>query len=186
MVLLNDGTGHFSELPGALPPKPFGPDAIGLDPTPLDINGDGRPDLVIGYTKGNPFYLGRWIQVLINNGDGTFRDETASRLPQSDNSDAWPVFFYPRDLEHNGRMGLGVRTSGNTGPLLYLLDQNGDFQPGPTISQSSDVQAWAFIDAKGNGSNDIVGMWSTATCGCGPSCARRRHRPPRRRCRTSG
>ena len=158
VVLLNDGTGHFNLLPGALPAKPFGPDAIGLDPTPLDINGDGRPDLVIGYTKGNPFYRGRWIQVLINNGDGTFRDETASRLPQSDNSDAWPVFFYPRDLEHNGRIGLGVRTSGGTGPLLYLLDQNGNFQPGPAISQSSGVQAWAFIDAKGDGSNDIVGV----------------------------
>ena len=163
-VLLNDGTGHFSELPGALPAKPFGPDANGLDPTPLDINGDGRPDLVIGYTKQNPFYRGRWIQVLINNGDGTFRDETASRLPQSDNSDPWPVFFLPRDLEHNGRVGLGVQTSGNTEPLLYLPDQNGDFQPGPAVpavGQGIGVNAWTFIDAKGDGSNDIVGvMWN--------------------------
>jgi FG-GAP-like repeat/FG-GAP repeat len=157
LVLLNDGTGHFSELPGALPAKPFGPDAIGLDPTPLDINGDGRPDLVIGFTKGTPFYVGRWIQVLINNGDGTFGDETASRLPQSDNSDGWPVFFQPRDLEHNGRMGLGVQTSGvgSGAPLLYLLDQNGDFQPGPPLGFG--VSAWSFIDAKGDGSNDIVG-----------------------------
>ena len=58
VVLLNDGTGHFSELPGALPAKPFGPDAIGFDPTPLDINADGHPDLVISYTKSNPFYTG--------------------------------------------------------------------------------------------------------------------------------
>jgi FG-GAP-like repeat len=158
LVLLNDGTGHFSELPGALPAKPFGPDAIGLDPTPLDINGDGRPDLVIGFTKGNPFYVGRWIQVLINNGDGTFRDETATRLPQSDNSDGWPVFFQPRDLEHNGRIGFGLQTSGvgSGAPLLYLLDKNGDFQPGPPVGFG--VSAWAFIDAKGDGSNDIVGV----------------------------
>ena len=158
LVLLNDGSGHFSVLPGALPAKPFGPDAIGLDPTQVDINGDGYPDLVIGYTKGNPFYVGRWIQVLINNGDGTFRDETATRLPQSDNSDSWPVFFYPRDLEHNGRMGLGVQTNGdgNLAPQLYLLGQNGDFQPGRSVGVG--VQAWTFIDPKGDGSNDIVGV----------------------------
>lgn len=87
VVLLNDGTGHFIELPGALPAKPFGTDAIGFDPTALDVNRDGHPDLVVSYTKGNPFYVGRWIQVLINNGNGTFQDQTASRLPQSDNSD---------------------------------------------------------------------------------------------------
>jgi hypothetical protein len=44
-------------------------------------------------------------------------------------------------------------------PLLYLLDQNGDFQPGPAVGVN--VQAWAFIDANGDGSNDIVGVtWS--------------------------
>jgi FG-GAP-like repeat len=161
VVLLNDGTGHFSELPGALPAKPFGPDAIGFDPTPLDINGDGHPDLVISYTKGNPNYVGRWMQVLINNGNGTFRDETASRLPQSDNSDSWAEWFHPRDLQHNGQPDFGVQANPLFGgpPLLYLLDQNGSFQPGPAIGFS--VIAWAFIDAKGDGSNDIVGVTQT-------------------------
>lgn len=39
---------------------------------------------------------------------------------------------------------------------MYLLDQNGSFHPGPAIGVS--VLAWAFIDAKSNGSNDIVGV----------------------------
>jgi hypothetical protein len=161
VVLVNDGTGHFSELPGALPAKPFGPDAIGFDPTPLDINGDGRPDLVISYTKGNPFYVGRWTQVLVNNGDGTFRDETASRLPQSDNSLSWTEFFHSGDLEHNGRTGLGLQTNPLWGgpPLLYLLDQSGVFQPGPVVGGA--FETWAFIDAEGDGSNDVVGVDSS-------------------------
>ena len=158
VVLLNDGTGQFTELPGGLPSKPFGTDAIGFDPTTLDINRDGHPDLVISYTKGNPFYVGRWIQVLINNGDGTFRAETGSRMPQSDNSDPWAEWIQPRDLQHNGSTDFGLQANPLLGgpPLLYLLDQNGSFQPGPAVGVS--VLAWAFIDAKGDGSNDIVGV----------------------------
>ena len=158
VVLLNDGTGHFTELAGALPPKPFGTDAIGFDPTTLDINRDGHPGLVISYTKGNPFYVGRWIQVLINNGNGTFEDETASRLPQSDNSDPWAEWIQPRDLQHDGSTDFGLQANPLLGgpPLLYLLDQNGSFHQGPAIGVS--VLAWAFIDPKADGSNDIVGV----------------------------
>ena len=158
VVLLNDGTGHFTLLPNALPPKPFGPDAIGLGPISFDINGDGHPDLLIGYTKNNPFYVGRWIQVLINNGDGTFSDQTASILPQSDNSDTWPEFFRLADLQRTGHMDFGVVTNGNgdDSPHLYLRDQNGNFEPGPTIGMS--FQAWAFADATGDGSNDIIAV----------------------------
>lgn len=157
-VLLNDGTGHFKVLPNALPAKPFGPDAIGLGPISFDINGDGHPDLLIGYTKNNPFYVGRWIQVLINNGDGTFSDQTAAFLPQSDNSDTWPEFFRVSDLQRSGNLDFGVVTNGNgdDSPHLYLRDQNGNFTPGPTLI--ANFQAWAFIDATGDGSNDIIGV----------------------------
>lgn len=155
VVLLNDGIGHFTLLSNALPAKPFGPDAIGLDPTSFDINGDGHPDLLIGYTKNNPFFVGRWIQVLINNGDGTFSDQTASFLPQSDNSAAWPAFFRLADLQRTGHMDFGVVTSDFSADL-YLRDQNDNFQPGPAIGMSA--QAWAFIDATGDGSNDIIGV----------------------------
>jgi hypothetical protein len=160
VVLLNDGTGHFTLLPNALPAKPFAPDAIGFDPTAFDINGNGRLDLLIGYTKNNPFDVGRWIQVLINNGDGTFSDKTASFLPQSDNSDGWPEFFRLADLQRTGHMDFGVVTNGGDYSAdLYLRNQNDNFQPGPAIGTY--VQAWAFIDATGDGSNDIIGVHST-------------------------
>lgn len=158
VVLLNDGTGHFTVLAGALPAKPFGPDASALDIAALDINHDPHRDLLIAFTKGNPFYVGRWIQVLVNNGDGTFRDETSSRLPQVDNNDAWPVFFKLRDLNRDGRTDFGVLVNGGAtvAPApFFVADALGVFQAGPTANVGS---VWTFIDARGDGSNDILSV----------------------------
>ena len=44
-----------------------------------DINGDGLLDVVIAQGKVDPYYVGRNIQILINNGEG-FDDETDSRI----------------------------------------------------------------------------------------------------------
>jgi hypothetical protein len=156
VVLLNDGTGHFTVLAGALPAKPFGPDAIALDIAALDANHDPHPDLLIAFTKGNPFYVGRWIQVLVNNGDGTFDDETSTRLPQSDNSDGWPVFIELRDLNRDGRMDFGVQVAGGGSSPLFIADEAGAFHPGPLVNAGGPV--WTFIDALGDGSNDILSV----------------------------
>ena len=156
VVLRGDGTGNFAALAGALPAKPFGPNAIALDIAALDVNHDPHPDLLIAFTKGDPFYVGRWIQVLVNNGDGTFDDETSTRWPQSDNSDPWPVFFELRDLNRDGRMDLGVPVSGGGSSPLFIADEAGAFHPGPLVNAGGHV--WTFIDARGDGSNDILAV----------------------------
>lgn len=127
-VLLNDGHGHFTPLPGAMPAKPFAPDAEALAAAPVDLNGDGHIDLLLAFTKGTPFYVGRWIQVLIGNGDGTFRDETATRLPQSDNAFPWPYALRVGDLNGDGKPDLAVATAEGA-PALYLNRGNGTFTP---------------------------------------------------------
>jgi hypothetical protein len=130
-VLLNDGTGHFSRLDGAMPPKPFGGHAEGLAVQPVDLNGDGKPDLILAFTKTSPFYVGRWIQILINNGDGTFRDETTARLPpQADNSDAWPYAIEVADLNNDGKPDFGVTAfskPGGAAAVLFLNRGDGTF-----------------------------------------------------------
>src|SRR5439155_16016937 len=68
-VLLNDGAGNFHYLANALPPKPLGPTTLGLAIAPCDVNHDGHPDLLMAYDTT--------MQVLVDNGDGTFHDETA-------------------------------------------------------------------------------------------------------------
>lgn len=45
-----------------------------------DINHDGIADIVFGETRATPYYEGRALQILIGNGDGTFRDETDGRI----------------------------------------------------------------------------------------------------------
>jgi hypothetical protein len=73
-VFLNDGSGHFRD--GALLPVPEASSSasIGGCAVVADLNGDGYPDVMVGWTQPD------MIQVLMNNGDGTFRDETASRM----------------------------------------------------------------------------------------------------------
>ncbi len=109
LVLLNDGTGYFSLLDNAVPPKPFAVSDYALDIHPADLNGDGYQDLLIAYTKGDPWYVGRYVQVLINNQDGTFRDETGTRLPQPDNNDPFIYQLQSMDIDRDQDMDLVAR-----------------------------------------------------------------------------
>jgi hypothetical protein len=65
---LNNGRGIFLEAGHLLPVQ-----GISNAVLALDVNGDGAPDLVIG-NRGQSF-------IVVNDGKGMFRDETAARLP---------------------------------------------------------------------------------------------------------
>jgi hypothetical protein len=152
-LFLNDGSGHFHELAGALPPKPFGLGAEGLDVAPIELNGDGHTDLLITFSKSEPFYKGRWIQVLLNNGDGTFRDETSTRLPQSDNLLAWPYALRVADLNRDRMPDLAIATVGGA-PALYLNRGDGTFAP--LHMRSGPYSTLDVADVNRDGRLDIV------------------------------
>ena len=65
-----------------LPPKLYGPRAEVMDIAAVELNGDGSIDLLSVETT-DPYYIGTRIQVLINDGRGRFRDETATRCRHS-------------------------------------------------------------------------------------------------------
>src|SRR5262249_51919060 len=72
VLLRNDGSGHFTS--GApLPPPPRGGSPQGI--AAADLDGDGQVDLVIAYALSTNPFAGSYVQILMNNGDGTFRDE---------------------------------------------------------------------------------------------------------------
>jgi VCBS repeat protein len=152
-VMLNDGRGHFRPLAGAMPAKPFSSDAEGLAVEPVELNGDGRPDVLLAFTKQHPFYEGRWIQVLINNGDGTFRDETSTRLPQKDNLDAWPYAIRVADLNGDDTPDLAVAVNNGGTPPFYLNKSGGSFTP---LAVSTAPPMFDLADVNGDGRIDIV------------------------------
>jgi hypothetical protein len=157
-VLLNDGHAHFRILADAIPPKPWAPTANGLAVTPVELNGDGHTDLLAAFTKQDPFYVGRWVQVLINNGDGTFRDETATRLPQSDNSLGWPYSIYVADLNRDKKPDIEVSAYPNRDatPSFYINKGAGTFAPLARSAFSTPPAAmFALLDANRDGRLDV-------------------------------
>ena len=46
-----------------------------------DIDGDGDIDIIVGETRKSPYYNGRTVQILINDGDGNFEDKTDTMYP---------------------------------------------------------------------------------------------------------
>jgi hypothetical protein len=154
LVLLNDGTGHFSILANAIPSKPFSDTDTALDIDATDLNDDGYEDLLIAFTKWD--YAGRYIQVLINNQDGTFRDETPARLPQTENNDPWIVWVYLLDLDMDGHLDIVASTVGGQEPLFYLNNGDGTFRPQPNMFNIGTDNPFAFLDVDQDGFLDFL------------------------------
>jgi hypothetical protein len=146
-ALLNDGSGHFSFVPTPLPGNTYGTNSVGLGIATGDINGDGRPDLVMASTQQTPFYAGANLQVLINNGDGTFRDETAARLPSEPGGNVrWIAFPQLVDLNGDGKLDLVTHMDGYPTPPspAYLNDGDGNFEPLDVAAYTRGT--WTFVN----------------------------------------
>jgi hypothetical protein len=153
-VLLNDGAGVFSELPGALPPKRSAAD-ISHHIEPFDLNLDGFPDLLQEYrTPQHASY----IVALVNRGDGTFRDETAVRMEPFDRV-VWAPHFEMRDINRDGAPDIlsFPWDPDQPDPILFVNDGHGSFR---RESFSAGLEGgdlyFAFIDLEGDGGHDLL------------------------------
>ena len=111
---------------------------IDLDAAALDADGDGLLDLVIVGTQLN--YDGRFVQLLINRGDGTFADETSLRLQPHEQSSGnagaatgapWARWVDILDFNGDGApdfaMTPAARDLRPNQPLIWLNDGSGRF-----------------------------------------------------------
>lgn len=101
-IFTNDGTGHFTDAPNALPHF-----ANNYDFEPMDIDSDGDLDLIT--INDGPQIR---EHLLVNDGSGVFTDETATRLAGTAN---------PANADDNAALWMDVDADGDADLLFATL-----------------------------------------------------------------
>ncbi len=171
VLATNDGAGNFSLAITPLPAKAFGDGTIVVDSTSADIDRDGDQDLILSNTQTDPFYVGRKIQILLNDGMGVFRDGTEARMPVDpmETTAVWDFAIHPRDIDGDCDVDLiAVSLDPNSNRLLVQNDDKTflSMNPNPLPIAHSDgnFYVWSPLDADGDGGTDVVGLtgWKPA------------------------
>lgn len=142
---LNDGTGAFTDAP-----FPMQNSAYKYGPVVCDVDGD--KDLDIWFDNAGPNYT---EQLFINNGDGTYMDETAARVSGNPGSDDNGVACV--DIDGDGDFDAAIMSlSGNERVLLN--DGTGNFTLiADAFPVVKDPTLWfEFGDLNGDGRLDVV------------------------------
>jgi hypothetical protein len=149
-LYLNDGTGTFLDATAARMP------AVVRETRALvlgDVDGDGDLDMVLG----NGLSQGQMQSLFLNDGTGTFTDESAGRMPTS-----W-VFTTASlalgDVDGDGDLDIAVGNDG-TGlgryNRLYRNDGGGRFTDDWLVYDYYRTFAIAFADVDGDGDLDVL------------------------------
>ena len=120
-------TGPFFSERTALPVGQFGTNTCAIDIQSLDINHDGRQDLLLSQTDGS--YQGRAIQLLIQTEQGQWQDESSQRLHDWDRSAQWITFVNLVDINQDGHMDLLASGTSDQSDCTFINDGTGHFYP---------------------------------------------------------
>jgi hypothetical protein len=155
LLFRNNGSGHFSVvIEDAWPPSPrYNQLGITQDALVYDFNNDHLDDLLLYKTTQE--FTEPFAQVLISNGDGTFRDETQIRLPPKDEDIR---AFQLHDLDQDGFKDFFVWT-GNFGSSdgyadIRINDGEGFFRELEQDWVSGIGDNWRVLDVDGDGGTD--------------------------------
>lgn len=153
-LLLNDGAGEFS-IGASIPEATDGLGDPVVDVKAIDLSGDGFLDLVLFIAVDH--YASGQIQILINDGNGGFVDETSSRLDVASTAE-WPGDVRFADINGDGYVDL-------VSPLLsddpvFLNDGRGGFVRLPWITDQDPYgYGWSNLlpgDFNGDGRMDFA------------------------------
>lgn len=160
-LILWNTSGRFSSVYSTTLPSPrnFGPNNSVYDIQTVDLNRDGRLDLLIAYQ--NSVELGGWeLQVLMNTGNRSFSDQTERYIPEqaarfggfpsttSPESQYWVQFIKLIDINSDGRMDFvldarGITSAPLTFPVAYVQQNDGSFQTAK-VGDIAGSQSWLF------------------------------------------
>jgi hypothetical protein len=155
-VLLENGDGTFQ------PAVAYG--SGGVIPLSLaiaDVNGDGKPDLLVANFWASFQNLNGTVGVLLGNGDGTFQSPVAYASggtggPNSGGSVA------VADVNGDGKPDLLVASEGNASVGVLLGRGDGTFHPVVTYgSGGTGANSVAVADVNGDGKPDLLVATST-------------------------
>ena len=147
-IFLNDGHGNFANAPNALPHF-----SNNYDLEAMDINGDGFVDLATINDGPNST-----SHLFVNRGDGTFADETSTRLTGATNPGTDDNAVVWLDANSDGHPDMLVASLSGPDRLL-INDGTGKFTLSATTATPNDTPGSLGIqvaDLDGDGRLDIV------------------------------
>jgi len=169
--LLNDGSGTFvRDARFTLPAKLFERSSATVWISSADLNGDGAIDLLLGTTGGTsviadgrtiPGYGIAGLQVLLNRGDGTFYDATATSGITWSAGEAWVVSLDLVDFNGDGRPDIcaNVELDSNRGRCsrLFINQGAGRFVDASEAYTAPSFSSFVFArDIDGDGKIDLL------------------------------
>src|SRR5207247_143990 len=141
-VLLGNGDGTFQ------PALSFAAGSNAVSVAVGDVNGDGRPDLVVADLGLNTGYS--TVLVLLGNGDGTFQ-------PARDfDVGTHPISVAVGDVNGDGRPDLAVANAGSNNVSVLLGYGDGTFQPALSFAAGTYPVSVAVGDVNGDGRPDLA------------------------------
>ena len=140
------------------PPQPGGMPAFSPQQTTLtgqggpiavaDLNGDGKPDVILAGASTGNYYNSYAVSVLLGNGNGTFQ------AGQTFAGEGGLGSITVADVNADGKADL---VTAKAGILSVLLGNgNGTFQPQQTLAFGAGFSSLAVADVNGDGRLDLV------------------------------